>query len=268
MKKLLLIASMFVSLFGCGVKGLLDEASIKTEVGKLSDALELYTRAIRQDKDSIEAYEGRADIYSKLKDHSKAASDYISAATRAEFSENKKAEAGSLYYQGALNRSIYYLSRLDTKYCESSAFYFKKACDLGVAEACKNECHPKDRVVAPTVKSVNLKVDSIHYPQTNGQSKMLIVLKPSLTGSDNSTLAFDDYNVTLDVYFGSEKTASVTKHMLGEKIITINVDKLNSSDNGKDIYVEALFSFPNGEEKDTEIKWPKSMIGQTVQIPL
>lgn len=88
---ILLIGSLTTS---CGIEGLLNEAEIKKESGKSSDAIELYTRAIKQDDNSVDAYEGRADIYSDLKIRDKAASDYIKAAINAEFYLKDKKKIG------------------------------------------------------------------------------------------------------------------------------------------------------------------------------
>lgn len=136
MRKTFVLLSAIAILVSCGadVSGLLKEAEIKNTAGKTADALELYTKAIDQNNNSIEAYKGRARVYSDQKTYNKAALDYIFAAILAENDSSRKSEAGDLYYSAGLNGYLAYGS------CDYPKQYFQKACDLGSKDACANTC--------------------------------------------------------------------------------------------------------------------------------
>lgn len=136
---LLLIIIVSLSLYSCGIDGMLQEAEIKKSAGKTSDALELYSRAIQQDKNNVEAYEERAEIYEALGQRDDAISDYIKAAENASLKGDKEKSA-SLFYQVGLLYDIRFLELGDLKACEYSKPYYSKACDLGDKSACNVPC--------------------------------------------------------------------------------------------------------------------------------
>lgn len=61
--------------------------------------------------------------------------DYRSAAIYAD----DKSQKGSLYYNSALNKELYDLES-GANSCQFSKNEFKKACDLGNSNACKDSC--------------------------------------------------------------------------------------------------------------------------------
>lgn len=143
MKKLYLLICLSVLIVSCGVDSLLQEAEIKKVAGKTSDAIELYTRAIKQDQSSIEAYKGRAAIYSGLKMYDKAFLDYLRAAIEAEHNDSYKDDAGLFYNQAAVYQEMHNLSQENDDLCFIADKYYKKSCDLGYASACDSKCLKK-----------------------------------------------------------------------------------------------------------------------------
>lgn len=135
MKKLLIAALLLTA---CGVDGLIQEAEIKAESGKTADALELLTRAIKQDPQNVSIYVKRASLYKEQGKHAQATEDYEMAARTSEARKNPS--AGEYYYLAAESYLLHGSEGVFDLCSDKRTEYIAKSCELGFSKACDKRC--------------------------------------------------------------------------------------------------------------------------------
>lgn len=129
---------ILLCLFGCGADSFVQEAKVQEKSGKNLNALVLYTRAIQQDSNYFDAFEGRAGVYLELKQYKEAGADFIKAAILSKNSIRTSFKTGYLYLIGAYAYMDSPMGCVENR--DLIKDYFKEACKFGENDACSLDC--------------------------------------------------------------------------------------------------------------------------------